>query len=82
VVLAGAALRPLFKALWLGAALTGAAGICFVLMSATGNLEAKQAERHSGDATYAAWLAGSWAGPVLRKAPPATLEQDESAPDG
>ena len=61
-------------------ALTGAAGIGFVLMGAAGSLEAKQAERYADDPTYAAWIAGSWGGPkIVKKAPPAAAEESESS---
>ena len=85
---------------WLLGALIGAAGICFVLMGAAGNLEAKQAElcclpctshtsplhllrslvqaeRYGNDPAYDDWVAGSWAGPVLRKTP--AVEEVERA---
>ena len=78
-VLAGAPLTLFAKAHWLVGVLTGAAGIGLVLMSAAGNLEAKQAERYGDDAAYAPWLAGSWGGPAIRKkTPPAAAEGGES----
>ena len=82
-VLAGAPLTLFAKARWLVAALTGAAGIGFVLMGAAGSLEAKQAERYADDPTYAAWIAASWGGPkIAKKAPPAAAaEESESSSD-
>ena len=43
----------------------GALGIGFVLMQAATSLEAKQAEKHGGEAEYEAWVAHSWSGPTL-----------------
>ena len=79
-VLAGAQLTLFAKARWLVAALTGAAGIGFVLMGAAGSLEAKQAERYADDPLYKAWVAGSWGGPkIAKKAPPAAAEGDKGS---
>lgn len=83
VALAGASRMPLLAKLgWLAAAITGAAGISFVLLSAAGNLEAKQAERYADDPRYKAWLAGSWAGPVLRKKPAEAEAEVDPAAEG
>jgi len=41
----------------------GAAGIAFVLLKATSNLEKKQEEKYGEE--YTDWAAGSWSGPTL-----------------
>ena len=47
------------------ASLIGMAGISFVLMSATANLEKKQAEKYGSTSEYKEWVAKSWSGPKL-----------------
>lgn len=69
LALVGAPLPLLAKAGWLAATLGGVLGILFVLMSATGNLEAKQAEKHGDTDEYAHWVATSWKGPALTPKP-------------
>ena len=65
------------------AALTGAAGIGFVLMGAAGSLEAKQAERYAGDPCLVERVVGSWGGPkIAKKAPPAAEGGEGSAEAG
>jgi hypothetical protein len=43
----------------------GTAGIAFVLISATRNLEKRQAERCGETEEYTEWVAASWSGPKL-----------------
>ena len=85
LVLVGAPLPLLAKVGWLAASLVGVLGILFVLMSATGNLEAKQAEKHGGAEDYARWLATSWKGPALTpkpKTPPVEEPAEEEGASG
>lgn len=55
----------LFRVGYSAASMVGAAGIAFVLMSATRNLERKQAETYGQTNQYKEWLASSWSGPAL-----------------
>lgn len=52
---------------WLFASVVGTAGIFFVLMEAAGGLEKKQKEKYGSEPAYDAWVASTWAGPVLAK---------------
>jgi steroid 5-alpha reductase family enzyme len=63
--LAGSGQGRLFKVGYSAASVVGAAGIAFVLMSATRNLEKRQAERCGETDDYEEWVATSWSGPKL-----------------
>lgn len=47
------------------ASAVGFGGISFVLMSATKNLEKKQAEKYGASRQYLDWVSGTWGGPTL-----------------
>lgn len=69
---------------WLMASALGLSGIMFVLMQATGGLEAKQKEAYSADPVYQKWVAHSWKGLALARkatapASPAIEEQGSAA---
>ena len=72
---------------WLLASALGWVGILFVLAGeATGGLEKKQRDKYAGSARhgdkYAAWLKGSWSGPMINLPAPesseATAEEAEA----
>jgi steroid 5-alpha reductase family enzyme len=52
---------------WLLTSAVGTAGIQYVLAEAAGGLEKKQRAKYAAKPEYAAWIANSWAGPVLDK---------------
>jgi steroid 5-alpha reductase family enzyme len=64
--LAGTGQGRFFKSGCSAASAVGAAGIAFVLMSATRNLEKKQAETYGQQREYKEWVATSWSGPMLK----------------
>eukprot|EP00929_Paragymnodinium_shiwhaense_P060217 TRINITY_DN30099_c0_g1_i1.p1 TRINITY_DN30099_c0_g1~~TRINITY_DN30099_c0_g1_i1.p1 ORF type:complete len:387 (+),score=42.11 TRINITY_DN30099_c0_g1_i1:61-1161(+) len=52
---------------WLALSSLGVLGILFVLMQATGGLEAKQKEAHAGNEEYDCWISRSWPGLSLAR---------------
>lgn len=52
---------------WLGASALGTIGIQFVLAGAAAGLEKKQKMKYGERPEYQAWVAKSWAGPVMGK---------------
>lgn len=63
----------------LGSSLFGLMGILYVLAGAATGLEKKQREKYGRSAEYEAWLAGSWAGPTIkRKEKPAEPAEPQS----
>jgi len=67
-------LSPVPSAVWLLVAALGCFGINFVLMQATGGLEAKQAEDRGDNDEYQQWVSSTWKGFAIKRKPAKVTE--------
>merc|ERR1711972_605752 len=61
----GPRIRSVSMAGWFVASLLGVMGINFVLMQATGGLQARQALAYAGNPRYDTWVSRTWGGFAL-----------------
>eukprot|EP00445_Apocalathium_hangoei_P070488 CAMPEP_0204128324 /NCGR_PEP_ID=MMETSP0361-20130328/12116_1 /ASSEMBLY_ACC=CAM_ASM_000343 /TAXON_ID=268821 /ORGANISM="Scrippsiella Hangoei, Strain SHTV-5" /LENGTH=413 /DNA_ID=CAMNT_0051080535 /DNA_START=38 /DNA_END=1277 /DNA_ORIENTATION=+ len=74
VISGGAPMWSASTAGWLTISALGVLGINFVLMQATGGLQARQAAAYAGDEAYEKWVARAWSGFPLSRTQASTAE--------